>query len=292
MNQYYLAYFVGLVMGATNGITTSFISLSSYETAYVRFCLATPLLLLLFLLLQKGQFTFYRYKKSMFFLTLSGLALGGNVLFLFEAYRTLGVSLAILANYVGPVIVILLSPLLFHETLTPAKLAAVGVVLVGVMLVNGQVFLEGSSAWGLFCGAMAAVCFAAMNICNKFAQDIKGLENSLLAFFFATIVIGVVVGCQQGLVVVPAASDWAPLLFLGLISTGIGNNLYFVAAKRLPAQTIAVCGYLEPVLVMLFSFLILHEIMSPVQLFGAACIIGGAVFCEMRPRHIVESEAL
>ena len=292
MNQYYFAYFFGLFMGATNGISASYIHLSSYEIVFLRFCLATPMLLLLFLILQKGRFTFYRYKKSFFFLTLSGLSLAGNVLFLFEAYDALGVNLAILANYIGPVLVILLSPILFHERLTLAKLAALVVVLIGIVLVNGQVFLEGSSGWGLFCGGMAAVCLASMNICNKFAQDIKGLENSLLAFFIATVTIAVFVGSRQSLVIVPAASDWPPLLFLGLISTGIGNNLYFVAAKRLPAQTIAICGYIEPVLVMILSFFILHEVMTPLQLVGAACILGGAVYCETRPEELIGSAAL
>lgn len=292
MNQYYFAYFFGLFMGATNGISSSYINLSSYEIVFLRFWLATPMLFILFLILQKGRFTFFRYKKSMFFLTLSGLSLAGNVLFLFEAYDALGVNLAILANYIGPVLVILLSPILFHERLTLAKLAALVVVLFGIVLVNGEVFLEGSSTWGLFCGGMAAVCLASMNICNKFAQDIKGLENSLLAFFIAAVAITLFVASRQSLVIIPAASDWPPLLFLGLISTGIGNNLYFVAAKRLPAQTIAICGYIEPVLVMILTFFILHEVMSPLQLVGAACILGGAVFCETRPKHIAAAETL
>ncbi len=292
MNPYFFAYLFALLLASTNGISASYIGLSSYEIVFLRFWLATPMLLLIFLIAQKGRFTFFRYKRSCVFLLISGLSLAGNVLFLFEAYDTIGVSLGILANYLGPVIVMLLSPVLFHERLTLGKLGGLVVVLIGVVLVNGQVFLEGASSWGLFCGGMAAVCLASMNICNKFAQDIKGLENSLLMFAIATIAITVFVGSRQSLVIIPASSDWLPLLFLGLISTGIGNNLYFVAGKRLPAQTIAICGYFEPVLAVFLSAVILHEVMTPSQLLGAAFILGGAMFCERKPKDIAAADSL
>ena len=47
-------------------------------------------------------------------LLLGGTALGLNWVALFEAYKLLNVSLATLIYYVGPILVILLSPILFH----------------------------------------------------------------------------------------------------------------------------------------------------------------------------------
>lgn len=44
--------------------------------------------------------------------------MGISWLFLFEAYRRIGVSIASLGYYCGPVIVMALTPVMFHEKLT------------------------------------------------------------------------------------------------------------------------------------------------------------------------------
>ena len=67
---------------------------------------------------------------------------------------------------------------------------------------------------------------------------------------------------------------------LGLISAGVGCYFYFSSIGRLPVQTVAVCGYLEPLSVVLFSGLFLVERLLPAQVLGAALMLGGAVFAE------------
>ena len=67
---------------------------------------------------------------------------------------------------------------------------------------------------------------------------------------------------------------------LGLLNTGIGCYFYFSSIGKLPVQSVAVCGYLEPLSAVAFSVLLLHENLLPVQLIGAVLIIGGAVFSE------------
>ncbi len=283
MNRYYAAYIFSLFLAGTNGISASYIALSSYEIVLLRFGLASIMLFVLFLVVHRGRFTFLHHRRSLLFLLLTGIVLGINVLFLFEAYQQVGVSLGILGNYCGPALVMLFSPLLFHERLTASKLISFLVVLLGVVLVNGRVFLEGNSSWGLFCCAMAGVTLGAMMVFNKYAKDITGMESSLLTFVIATATIAVFVWSRQGLSMTIAASDWPPILFLSLISTGIGNNLNFSSMKHLPAQTVSVLGYLEPMVAVLLSAVLLHEAMTPTQILGAVCILGGALCCELLP---------
>lgn len=58
------------------------------------------------------------------------------------------------------------------------------------------------------------------------------------------------------------------------------------ALGALPVQTVAVCGYLEPLSAVIFSALLLHERLTAPQLLGAALIIGGALFAEcVHPKH-------
>ena len=72
-------------------------------------------------------------------------------MFLYEAYDQIGVSIASLLYYCGPVIVMALSPILFKEKLTVATMVGFFVVICGVILVNGQ-SLEKLNVWGISYG--------------------------------------------------------------------------------------------------------------------------------------------
>lgn len=173
-----------------------------------------------------------------------------------------------------------LSPLLFREKLTAPKIIGFIAVLCGIALVNGHAFQTGILGWGLFCGGMSAVMYAVMVIFNKKANSIIGLENAMLQLIISFLTVALFVGLKQGFVISVAAEDWIPILILGLLNTGIGCYLYFSSIGRLPVQTVAICGYLEPLSAVLFSVILLKEAILPVQVLGAIFILGGALFGE------------
>ena len=75
--------------------------------------------------------------------------MGGNWLFLYEAYQQIGVGTASLLCYCGPVIVMALAPILFHESLTLHKCLGLLVVLLreGMSLMRflGVAFILGGA---------------------------------------------------------------------------------------------------------------------------------------------------
>ena len=147
-------------------------------------------------------------------------------MFLYEAYQQIGVSFASLLYYCGPVIVMILSPLLFQKRLTKPKIAGFAIVLIGILLVNGRLAGAGN-AWGLFCGAMSAIMYAFMVIFNKKAKEIAGLENAALQLLVSFLTVAVFVGVKQGFALhIPRASLFL-LLVLGLLNTGVGCYFYF-----------------------------------------------------------------
>ena len=95
--------------------------------------------------------------------------MGGNWLFLYEAYQQIGVGTVSLLCYCGPVIVMALAPILFHEKLTLHKCLGFLVVLVGVFLINGQAAQEGKTLWGLFCGGMSVQSVAVLGYLEPFS---------------------------------------------------------------------------------------------------------------------------
>ena len=272
----YCKYLLALLLFGSNGVVASHIALTSYEIVLLRTLIGSLLLMALFLL-NKGRFHFWRRKVEAVFLAISGMAMGVSWMFLYEAYQQIGVSLSSLLYYCGPVIVMALSPLLFREKLTAPKLVGFAAVLAGVILVNGRIAGSGQDRWGIFCGAMSAVMYAFMVVCNKKAAHITGIENSALQLVVSFFTVAVFVGVKQGFAMEIAGADWPWVLFLGLVNTGVGCYFYFSSIGQLPVQTVAICGYLEPLSAVVFSVLLLRETMTGVQALGAALIVGGAV---------------
>ena len=279
MKKSYIKYFTALLLFGSNGIVASLINLSSYEIVLLRTLIGSALLMAIFSL-GRGKLTFYKNRRQFLFLCISGIAMGTSWMFLYEAYARIGVSISSLLYYCGPVIVMALSPMLFKEKLTAVKVVGFAAVLCGVFLVNGNAFDGGGDTFGFFCGIMSAVMYSFMVIFNKKAKDITGLENSMLQLLISFLTVAVFVGIKQGFVMEIEPSSILPILVLGLVNTGIGCYFYFSSIGDLPVQTVAICGYLEPLSAVLFSFLFLKEAMMQVQMIGAALIIGGAMFGE------------
>ncbi len=128
-----------------------------------------------------------------------------------------------------------------------------------------------------------------MVVASKGAPHIEGLENStiqVVAAFATALVLSLATrGVPSFLAGGAAGIDWGAVAMLGLVNTGVGCLLYFGAVAKLPVQTVAVVGYLEPLSAVVFSTVLLHETVTPVRLMGAALIIGGALFCELAGKH-------
>lgn len=284
MKKSYLKYFAGLLLFGSNGVVASYIHLSSHEIVLLRSILGIALLLGLFFI-TGHRFTAFQHKKDLLLIVLSGVAMAADWLLLFEAYAQIGVSLGMLINYTGPAIVIALSPLFLKERITLAKVISLAAALLGAFFISGQAAVTGISAWGLLCAGLSAVAYAVMVLSNKLTKEITGTENATIQLLCTAVVVAAYVGCKQGFSIEIAAGDWFPVLLLGLINTGVGCFCYFSAIGNLPAQSVAICGYLEPLFAVLLSVLVLHETMAPLQILGAVLIIGGAVFGECYKRE-------
>lgn len=305
MGRSYAAYLSSLLLFGSNGIVAAMIALPSLDIVVARTFLGALLLSALF-----GASLVAHHAKSrrgatcnpassatarqnaaaIALLACSGAALGASWIVLFEAYRLVGVGTASLMYYCGPVIVMAVAPLLFKERLGIKKIAGFGAVAIGAVLVSVQALEGGQDPQGLALGAASAIAYAVMIVCSKKATAVcpaaadQGLRNSfiqLLAGFAVAAAYSALTQGPDALLIPAAPADIAPLLTLGLINTGIGCFLYFSSIGRLPVQTVAVCGYLEPLSAVVLATLILGEPMSAVQLAGAVLIVGGAAFCEL-----------
>jgi len=273
-------YIAALLLFGSNGIVASYISLTSYEIVFTRTLIGGLFLVLIFIS-SKQKVRFWRNKPHFLYLVISGAAMGASWMFLFEAYAQIGVSIATLAYYCGPVIIMILSPILFKERMTAVKLLGFLAVVLGMFCVNGQSLLQGNVSWGLVFGILSAFMYAFMVIFNKKAASITGLENPMWQLITSFVTVAVFLGLKQGFSVHIAPGDLIPILLLGIVNTGIGCYFYFSSIGDLRVQTVAILGYLEPLSALFFSAAFLGETLSFLQLIGAVLILGGAGFGEL-----------
>lgn len=279
MKKAFWTYIFGLILFGSNGVAASCIHLTSQQIVLLRTLLGFALLAVLYFA-TGHRLTAGQHKRDCAFLVLSGVAMGADWMLVFEAYGQIGIGLSTIINYCGPILVIVTAPLFFRERLTWQKGLALAMAMVGACLISGQTAAAGGSVWGLVCAGLSAVTYAILVISNKMSKHIVGMENALIQMGFTLLTVVIFVGFRGGLAMDIPAGDWPFILWLGLLNTGVGCYFYFSTIGALPAHTVAICGYLEPISAVVFSLVILREVISPVQLVGILLTLGGAVFGE------------
>lgn len=269
----------------TIGVLVRNIALPSGEIAFFRALLAT-LLIGGFLLVTKRRITLHGVGRELVLLVLSGVAIGFNWILLFEAYGYTTVSVATLSYYFAPVIVTVISPLLFREKMTGRGVICFLASTVGIVLITGLGNLaEGSSHLvGIIYGLGAASLYATVILLNKSIKSIGGIERTFLQFLAALPVMAVYVLIDGGFRIASLSSDgWIYLLIVGILHTGVTYCLYFTAIPHLSGGECALLSYVDPLVAVILSVTLLGEGMSWQQLLGGALILGFTLWNELPP---------
>ncbi len=273
---------LSMAIWGTISIFVRNIPVSSGELALYRAILAS-LLIILYLILSKQKIPFSKIKREIPLLLASGITLGFNWIFLFEAYKYTTVSVATLSYYFAPVIVTLVCPLLFKEKLTFKQIVCFIMSTVGIVLITGLGNLNGSNnLLGIAFGLAAAVFYATVVLINKFIKNVDGIHRTLLQFLAAIVVLIPYVLFTSGITLNSLnGSGWINLLIIGFIHTGILYCVYFSSLKDVPGQEAAILSYIDPLVAVLVSVTILGETMTGMQIAGGILILGFTLWNEI-----------
>lgn len=248
------------------------ISVSSGELALYRAILGAALIGVYLLIRRENPFS-AKLRREILLLLLSGGAMGINWILLFEAYRYTTVSTATLCYYFAPVIVTLLSPILFREALTPRQILCFVMATLGLVLITG---VEGrGNLTGILFGLGAAAFYAAVVLLNKYIRHTAGIQRTFLQFLAAIVILIPYVAATGGVTLSRLNSiGWVCLLVVGIFHTGITYCLYFSSLKAIPGQSAAILSYIDPLVAVLISVTVLHEPLSWQQALGGTLILG------------------
>ncbi|MBO5150187.1 MAG: EamA family transporter [Anaerotignum sp.] len=285
-NKAKLELIASMFIFGTIGIFVRHIPLPSSMIALVRGFVGA-FFVLLFVYLKKSKLDKAAIRKNFVMLALSGAFIGINWILLFESYHYTTVATATLCYYMQPIFVILASPILLKEKLTPKKVICVLVALVGMVFVSG-VLQTGipalSEAKGILYGLGAALFYATVVLMNKKITNISAYDKTIMQLGMGAIVLSPYVMLTQDFATATLSmtpSLWALLLFVGLVHTGVAYALYFDSMKDLKAQTIAIFSYIDPIVAIILSALLLKENMGLYGVIGAVLVLGSTFISEL-----------
>lgn len=273
---------IAMVIFGTISIFVKNIGLSSGEIALWRAVIAT-VILLLYKLLRREKLPFTEIRSDILPLLISGAAIGFNWVLLFEAYSYTSVSVATLCYYFCPVVVMILSPIIFKERVSLKQCLCFAFATAGLVLIIGA--RTGGAAnelLGILLGLGAACLYAFVVLMNKRIKKVRGLDKTIYQFFGVMLVLVIYVPLTSGFEIGSLQSGGlVSLLILGAVHTGFAYCLYFSAVGKLTGQKIALFSYIDPLVAVIVSIAFLQETVTPLQLFGGAMILGFTLLNEL-----------
>lgn len=276
----------------TIGIFVKQIPLPSGMVACVRGFVGVGFLLLV-TLIKKSKISFKDIRKNFLLLCVSGIFIGINWILLFEAYHYTTVATATLCYYMAPIFVTLAAPFILKEKLTVKKAVCIFIALIGMVFVSGIVS-SGSlqiNVPGILCGLGAAFFYACVILLNKHIKDISSYDMTMTQLFIAAIVILPYVLLAEDISLKSLdVTAIICLLLIGIVHTGFAYMIYFSSITALKAQTVAIFSYIDPVVAIILSALLLKEKMGFFGTIGAVLILGSTLFSEITLKKITKND--
>ncbi len=224
------------------------------------------------------------------FLAVFGLMLAGfNGLWAISVAHN-GAAVATVMVYCSVAYTAILGWKFLGESLGALKFGAIILCLCGCALISGAL---NASAWqsnllGVIAGLLTGLCYTGYSLMGRMASKkaISPWTTLLYIFAFAGAFLffaNLTGGWFPGSAVTPAdmfwlgssLEGWTVMILLGAIPTVGGYGFYNVSLTMLDASVANIIVSLEPLFTAIFAFLLLGEVLTPVQFLGSALLLFG-----------------
>jgi drug/metabolite transporter (DMT)-like permease len=223
-------------------------------------------------------------------LVLGVLAIALCQLAFFSAVAYIQPSLALLIEFLGPVLLVLATWAATRRAPAGLTLAGAGVALVGLALISG-VGGDALHPVGVLLALGSAIGNAAYwVVASKPDSELHPIALAGLGMVVGAIVLGAV--SLTGLLPFEASAEpvvlagatvpmWVSVALVVLVSTAAAYVLGILGGRRLGATLASFVGYSETMFAIAWTALLLWILPTPPQLLGAAAIIAGVVLVRL-----------
>ena len=188
---------------------------------------------------------------------------------------------------IAPVVTALMASLLFKEKLLMRQWVAIGIELIGILVLTmyGAVFSANQGVlWTLF-AALLVSCYNLLqrNLLHRYSA----LQSTAYSIFAGTILLAVFMPGAIAELRTASFTHVFCILFLGVFSSAVAYLAWAAAFARAP-RTSQVSNYMffTPFLTGVLSFLVMKEVPEPASWIGGPIILFGAfLFNYVKPAH-------
>lgn len=210
---------------------------------------------------------------------LCGLALGvaSSLQQIGIQFTTVGKAGFLTALYI--VIVPLLDLLLKKRVALPVWVSVV-IAAAGTYLLSIQE--DFTIAAGDLFVILCAVCFSVhILLVDRFSPSVNGVELSCIQFLVAGVFSTIVAFLVETPNVQDILRSWGPILYTGLISSGVGYTLQILGQKDTPPAVASLIMSLESVFAALSGWLLLGQGMTGREAVGCALVFAAVVLAQI-----------
>ncbi|MBQ6388876.1 MAG: EamA family transporter [Mogibacterium sp.] len=223
-------------------------------------------------------------RRNIGWLVLSSTFMCVNWICQFEAFKYTTIATSTLCYYMQPVFYILAAAAVLREKLSARKIACVIIAFCGMIFVSGvlQTGLHISELKGVLFAISGGFFYAMVVLINKYMKDISPVDTTIMQLALVSVIMlpySAVTGAFGQVSI--TTTGIICLLVLGFLHTGIGYIIYFDAVNKLPAQTVGILSYIDPVEAVMLSAFFLKEPVTVFTVIGAVMILGAAAYSEL-----------
>ncbi|MDY7533167.1 DMT family transporter [Pseudomonas sp. Bout1] len=205
---------------------------------------------------------------------LSGVAIVGNWLLLFESYSRASIAISTAVYNVQPFMLVMLAAVFLGEKITVQKLTWLSVAFVGMLAIvtahgdlqnTGDDYLVGVA---LALGAAFLYAIAALII-----KRLKEVPPHLMALIQVTTGALLLAPLMQWQSLSASMDAWAPLLTLGVVHTGVMYVLLYGAIQKLPTAITGALSFIYPIAAIFVDWIAFGHRLGWLQWLGVAAIL-------------------
>lgn len=230
-------------------------------------------------------------KDAWVFLALGSLGIAGFFAIYIYAISQIGMGVAAILLYTAPVWVALFSVLYLKEYMTIAKITALLMTVMGMMLVGWRYNFGGIQLeiGGMVAGLGAGLGYAAHILLSKTAVQ-RGYAPWVVNAYGFGIGALILFIFQDSGEIIRIISNWRIsiwLIILGLLPTLVGGVAFYSGLRRLPASDASIIATVEPVIASLLGWSVFSEPLYVPQIIGGVLILASVIVIQISGRTAV-----
>lgn len=204
---------------------------------------------------------------------LSGVAIVGNWLLLFESYAHASIAISTAVYNVQPFMLVMLAAVFLGEKITVQKLAWLSVAFLGMLAIvtaHGEQQSGGDYLAGIALALGAALLYAIAALIIKRLKDVPPHLMALIQVATGAVSLAPLVPWNS----LPVASNtWAALVTLGVVHTGLMYVLLYGAIQKLPTALTGALSFIYPIAAIFVDWIAFGHRLGWLQWLGVAAIL-------------------